>query len=203
MKARLARLVIELRWPLIVLMLAGMVSAAMAIASWYIEMSKGKEYQQVQNRLRAAQLALNNVQREETDLHAYRGRYDSLAARGVFGQEQRLSWVEYMRNLSNRGLLQSVNYEIATQRPIAGTGFPQANSIEMLASRIQLKMGFLHEEDLVRTLEELWQSSAGFYRVEACVVKRKDGVVAPGVGENLVADCRLEWITMRPRANVK
>jgi hypothetical protein len=192
-------MIMELRLPLIVLVLATVLGGVMVTASWYIEDAKTQRYQQVQNRFRAAQMALTNIRQEETDLVTYRNRFEALSARGIYGQEQRLNWVEYMTNLTTVGHLKSLNYEIASQRPVSVTALPQANSIEVLASRIQLKMGFVHEEDLVHTVEDLRQSRAGFYRVEGCTVKRKEGVLAPTFGENVVADCKLQWITMRLR----
>ncbi|MES2354574.1 MAG: hypothetical protein V4568_09260 [Pseudomonadota bacterium] len=200
MSTRVNRSVLELRWPLIVLALAAVLGGVMMSASWYVEHSKDQEFKQAQNRLRAARLALNNIRRDETDLVAYRERFKALSEHGIFGQEQRLNWVEYMTNLSAMGQLQSLNYEIASQRTITFTPLPQANSIDITASRIQLKMGFLHEEDLMRILEELHQSNAGFYRMESCTVKRKENSAVSKIGENISADCRLQWITMRPKS---
>ena len=200
MMDNIKRSLIELRWPLIVLFLASLTGAAMVVASMYLQHAKAQEYLQVQNRLRAAQLALNNARREESDLQTYRSRYESLSAKGIFGQEQRLNWVEYMNNLAGLGRFQSLNYEIATQRPVSIGTSVQADSVDMLASLIQLKMGFVHEGDMVRTLDELHRSNTGFYRIDACSVLRKDGAQEPRLGENLTADCRLQWITLRTRA---
>jgi len=108
-----------------------------------------------------------------------------------------------MNSLRTVGQIQSLNYEITSQKPVTVTTLAQTSSIEVLVSRIQLKMGFRHEEHLARTLDELRQSNAGLYRVDACTVKRKDGVLTPRAGENIVADCKLQWITMRPNASNK
>ena len=199
MKGDFRQSIIALRWPLIVLVLALLTGAAMVVASLYLQNTRKQEYLQVQNRLRAAQLALNNARSEESDLLTYRSRYDSLSAKGVFGQEQRLNWVEYVDDLAKVGRFQSLTYEIATQKPVSLGASGQANSVDMLASRIQLKMGFVHEGDMVRTLDELHQSNTGLYRIDACSVARKDAAQEPKVGENITADCRLQWITLRPR----
>ena len=199
MNGGMKQALVALRWPLIVLVLACLAGTTMVVASMYIQMRKAEQYQQVQNRLRAAQLALNNARREESDLQAYRSRYESLSVKGVFGQEQRLNWVEHMNDLAARGLFQSLNYEIATQRHVTVAPPTQAESVDILSSRIQLKMGFAHEGDMVRTLEDLHHASEGFYRIDTCALVRKGAALEPKVGENLTADCRLQWITMRPR----
>jgi len=63
MKERIHRMIVELRWPLVVLGLAIILASAMITASWYIEEDRTRQLQQVQNRLRAAQLAFNNIKR--------------------------------------------------------------------------------------------------------------------------------------------
>jgi len=196
-------MIIELRWPLIVLALAIILSGAIVSASWYIEQSKARDYQQVQKRLRAAQLALTNARREAADLELYRSRFDALAAHGVFGNEQRLNWVEYMSSLNAQGQLRSLSYEIASQRPISFTSLPQPAGIDVLSSRVQLKTGFVHEQDFIRMVDDLHQSNIGFYRLENCIIKRKAEAVLPTLNENIVTDCRLEWITMQARAGNK
>jgi hypothetical protein len=171
----------------------------MVTASVYGLRSKAEGLQQVQNRQRGAQLALNNARREEADLQTYRTPYESISQRGVFGKEQRLDWVEYMADLASRSRLLSLDYQIATQRPVTlATPLP-VESIDLLSSPIQLKMSFLHEGDLVRTLDELHQSKTGFYRIDNCDVNRRNVTQDVRPGENLVADCKLQWITMRPR----
>jgi len=199
MNGGLKQALTALRWPLIVLMLACLAGTAMVVASMYLQARKDEQYQQVQNRLRAAQLALNNARREESDLEAYHSRYESLSVKGVFGREQRLNWVEHMNDLAARGLFQSLNYEIATQHHVTLAPPAQAESVDILSSRIQLRMGFVHEGDIVRTLEDLHRANEGFYRIDACAVVRKDAAAEPRFGENLTADCKLQWITMRPR----
>lgn len=196
----LKQAIIELRWPLAVLVLAALLGAAMVTASVYGLHSKAEGLRQVENRMRSAQLALNNARREEADLQTYRSPYESLSQRGLFGAEHRLDWVEYMADLASRGRVQSLDYQIATQRPVSVATPLPVDSIDLLSSPIQLKMGFLHEGDLVRTLDELHQSKTGFYRIDTCDVNRKSDPQDVRAGENLVADCKLQWITMRPRA---
>lgn len=203
MNARLHRMLIELRWPLIVLVLAVILSGAIVSASWYIEQSKARDFQQVQKRLRAAQLSLNNARRESADLEIYRNRFEALTSHGIFGEEQRLSWVEYMTALSNQGVLRSLNYEIASQRPVTLTSLPQPAGINVLASRVQLKAGFVHEQDFIRIMDDLHQSNIGFYRLENCSIKRRSEASPPTVAENIMTDCKLRWITMQLRTGNK
>jgi hypothetical protein len=199
MNGRLKNTVLELRWSLITLAAALLIGGALISASAFVEGSKAQAHQQAQTRLRAARLQLDNLRREEANFSAYRDAYQSLAAKGLFGQEQRLAWIEYMNQLSARGEVQSVSYEISAEKPLP-INLPEAKNVEVLASRVQLKMGFVHEGNLVRTLDDLRRTDTGFYRIDNCAMRRASEAAEPKAGENVTADCLLQWIVLRQKA---
>lgn len=200
MKDRTRATLIELRWPLVALLLALILGAVIVVSTAYLEERKQVESNLAKNRLRAAELALNNVRRQETDLKTYRESFEALAARGFTGEEQRLNWVEYIGEMSGQGLMQAANYEIASQGIAAAPAGIAGNSIDVMTSAIRLQMSFLHDGDLLRALDAVATSTAGFYRTERCAFKRSESALSLNSRENLLADCRLQWITTRPRA---
>ena len=154
------RLIIELRWPFVALALSITFGGVIAIASWYIEQRKELELLQANNRLRSVQLALNNVRRDESDAQTYQTAFETLASQGVFGNEQRLSWLEYVNNLNASGHVESLSYKLGPQRALNNLPSANANAIEILASKIQLNMGFLHEGDLIWTIDHIQNSKS-------------------------------------------
>jgi hypothetical protein len=199
MNGRLKIAVLELRWPLIALAAALLIGGALVIASLYVEHRKAQTHQQAQSRLRAARLQVENLRRDEENFTAYRNTYQMLAEKGLFGQEERLAWIDYMNRLAARGEVQSVSYEIGTQKALP-LNMPETKNVEALASRIQLKMGFVHEGDMVRALDSLRRSDAGFYRIDSCAVRRAEGSGAQKVEVNLSTDCLLQWIVLRQKS---
>jgi hypothetical protein len=193
---RLKTAVLELRWPLIALGAALLVGGALVVATLYVEHSKAQTHKQAQSRLRAARLQVENLRRDEQNFTTYRNTYQMLAEKGLFAPAQRLAWIDYMNRLTSRGEVQSVSYEIGAEKPLP-ISMPETKNIDVLASRIQLKMGFFHEGDMVRTLDDLRQSDTGFYRIDNCAVRRTENIAASSVRENLSADCILQWIVFR------
>lgn len=196
MNGRLKTAVLELRWPLIALGAALLVGGALVVATLYVEHSKAQTHKQAQSRLRAARLQVENLRRDEQNFTTYRNTYQMLAEKGLFAPAQRLAWIDYMNRLTSRGEVQSVSYEIGAEKPLP-ISMPETKNIDVLASRIQLKMGFFHEGDMVRALDDLRQSDTGFYRIDNCAVRRTENIAASSVRENLSADCILQWIVFR------
>lgn len=196
MNGRFRTVVLELRWPLIALGAALLVGGALVVATLYVEHSKAQTHKQAQSRLRAARLQVENLRRDEENFTTYRNTYQMLAEKGLFAPAQRLAWIDYMNRLTARGEVQSASYEIGVERPLT-INLPETKNIDVLASRIQLKMGFFHEGDMVRALEDLRHSDTGFYRIDNCAVRRADNIAVSKVGENLAADCILQWIVFR------
>jgi hypothetical protein len=168
------------------------------VATLYVEHSKAQTHKQAQSQLRAARLQVENVRRDEQNFTTYRNTYQMLAEKGLFAPAQRLAWIDYMNQLTSRGEVQSVSYEIGAEKPLP-INMPETKNIDVLASRIQLKMGFFHEGDMVRTLDDLRLSDTGFYRIDNCAVRRADNMAVSKVGENLSADCILQWIVFRSK----
>jgi hypothetical protein len=193
---RLKTAVLELRWPLIALGAALLVGGALVVATLYVEHSKAQTDKQAQSRLRAARLQVENLGRDEQNFTTYRNTYQMLAEKGLFAPAQRLAWIDYMNRLTSRGEVQSVNYEIGAEKPLP-INMPETKNIDVLASRIHLKMGFFHEGDMVRTLDDLRHSDTGFYRIDNCAVRRADNIAASMVRENISADCIVQWIVFR------
>jgi hypothetical protein len=73
----------------------------------------------------------------------------------------------------------------------------RAGPFRVYASTMRLSAGLVHEEDLLRLLEALERRAAGSFNVESCTIRRgRAGELAP-FGENLQADCSLQWFTVR------
>ena len=66
-------------------------------------------------------------------------------------------------------------------------------------SLMDLQLGLLHEEDLIRLFEVMEKESPGLFSVTSCRVWRVGAQFAhlPGA-VNLRAACTLEWFSLRP-----
>ena len=65
-----------------------------------------------------AQGGLAAAQAEELEIAQKIDRYRQLAARGAIGAENRLAWVELIRDTRSRHRLGALDYEFSPQRPL-------------------------------------------------------------------------------------
>jgi hypothetical protein len=142
---------------------------------------------------------LKRVRSEEDEIRQKSAVFHKLQARGVVGEEQRLEWVELLKEIRDRRRLLDLQYEIAPQRALEvtpGSGYAYYNS----SMKLQLKL--LHEEDLTRLLDDLRQQARALIQVKSCNVSRLPrGGSEGGTPAQLQADCLIDWVTLHEVAS--
>ena len=158
-----------------------------------------QSHAQAQSGRDAAQRALSAARAEEAEIAAKIDRFRHLVERGAVGPEQRLAWVELIRDARARHGLGAVDYEFSPQRPLDPALAPaDTGQLEATSSALRIRMPLLHEGQLVALLDDLVRHASALVRVRECTLSRA-ATAAPG-GEQLNADCLLDWITFRPRS---
>lgn len=115
---------------------------------------------------------LEVAKRDRDDLLGSEDTYKALIARGMFLTEQRFDLIEALAALKNRHRLLSLAYEVAPQRPLRlGTDAAYAG-VNLVASRIKLKVRASHDADLVAFLDEFPRLQRGFFPLDRCAIKR-------------------------------
>lgn len=142
-----------------------------------------------------AQAKLKQVREEESEIKLKAALFSNLAARGVIGEEQRLDWVELLRDIRNNRRLLDIQYEFSPQQPLGNGQGPW--SFQVSSMRLQLQL--LHEEDLLNVLADLRNTAKAQVLVRSCEVSRQPRPPGDnqGLHANLKAQCLLDWITLR------
>jgi hypothetical protein len=148
--------------------------------------------------LREARGRLESARRERDSLNQSADVFRTLVERGLLQREQRLDLVELVNALRTRHQLASLDYDIAPQRTLALAGGRVFPSIDVLASRVNIKARALHEGDLLGFIADLTQSRQGFYPVDRCGLRRIEGD-SEGLHPHVEAMCTLEWITLKDK----
>ena len=138
---------------------------------------------------------LQRVRSEESEIKEKSALFQRLQKRGIIGEEQRLEWVELLKDIRDKRRLIDLVYEIEPQRPLdvaPGAGF----TFNVSPMKVQLKL--LHEEDLTRFLGDLNEQARALIQVRYCKVTRQPQGQAGTSGQaNLLAECRIDWVTLR------
>lgn len=191
-----------LRMPGVLFILAILAGIAIAIGSqWFLDRER-RESASSEAHLREARARLDAARRERDSLQESADVFRTLVERGLLQGERRLDLVELVNALRARHQLFALDYEIAPQRALKladGRVFP---AVEVLASRVKLKLRALHEADVLGFVDVLSQSRQGFYPVDRCMMRRLDVPDPDALQPRVEADCSLEWITLKEkRAN--
>jgi hypothetical protein len=135
---------------------------------------------------------------EERDMiAAYIGPYTALVGRGVVGEEQRLSWVDALREANTAAKLYGVEYEVGAQQPYPYAAELQATGLPVQQSLMKLKFGVLYEEDVLTFFRALQAQNVGAFSLNQCALQRASREpLRPSNSPMLQADCELAWITI-------
>jgi hypothetical protein len=175
---------------------------AIVYASLLLHQAEKKNQATAQAKRAEIQGRLMRARDEELEVKNKIARYNELSKRGVFGEEQRLDWVEQIRHIKTERKLFDIQYEIAPQQAIDAALLPGSSAnFDFRSSSMQMRMKLLHEEDLLNFLADLRASAQAYLRVRRCDVDRlpKATGESRGIPPQLSADCTIDWITIREK----
>ncbi|WP_291992447.1 hypothetical protein [Candidatus Accumulibacter sp. ACC003] len=149
----------------------------------------------VRTQLQEADGKLKQVRQEESEVKQKSIVFNKLQERGIIGDEQRLDWVELLKELRDKHRLIDLQYEISPQRQLDGK---PGDHFAFFASAMKVQLKLLHEEDLSRLISDLRSQARALVRVRSCQVAR-----LPATSEdrssgraNLSANCEIDWLTL-------
>jgi len=191
-----------LRGAFALLLVSVVLSGGVLGGSYYFWSKMDREYRRQNSKLLSIRRRYQSIDDEERAIQTYLPRFRQLEEGGVIGREQRLNWIEKLREVSQALKLPSVQYSIDTQVPYKPEfPVPEMTSFRIYASRMTVSLGLLHEEDLPRLLAELGRAATGLYSVSKCSIRRNGMAFARSpTTPNLTAECELQWMTVRTPA---
>jgi hypothetical protein len=189
----------QLRGAWALLALAAVAAAALAVGGkWYLEHEK-RARQGSGQRLEQARSRLETARRERANLRESADIFRTLVDRGLLQGERRLDMVELINGLRARHELFALDYEIAPQRPLQFPGGRVYPAVDVLASRVKLRMRALHEGDVLGFVEALAGSRQGFFPLDRCALRRLEAPAPDALQPRVEAECAFEWITLKEK----
>ncbi|NVD74508.1 hypothetical protein D0T25_10535 [Duganella sp. BJB488] len=171
--------------------------ATVFASSWYVHHAEENRLQALQTR-DAARQRFAQVETEKREIRAFQPQFALLRSHGLIGEENRLDWVEQIRQIQERRKLPPLSYEIEPQQAVKLDAPLPLGDYALRGSRMNLRMELLHEGDLFNFLEDLRQR--GYYAVQQCTLKRVGGPQNVPNAPTIGADCKLNWLTLAPSA---
>jgi hypothetical protein len=187
-----------LRLPLTVLLV---VIALVAGAVYYTDLlakQAAVALTQQKTAFQSAQSRMRQSGDEKNTIVQYVDKYRELEKTGFAGEEQRINWLDALRNANTRAETFGVNYQIGVQHPYPYASEFDPGGIALQESIMELDMRLLHEGDLVRFLDALRAQQVGLFHIKECTLLRTDRSETLRNQPYLNAKCDLVWITARP-----
>jgi transposase len=187
-----------LRAPFLFLVAACVLGTAWIVGTYQYRHAVEDADSSAQRSLGAARTQLENARTQKKYFQENAKTYDELTAQGLFGAERRLDWIERIGQLREKHQIFSIDYDIAPQSPFLG----QTANLAASASKVDMKLAVLHEQDLLDFLADLKHAAPGIFLLDSCALKREGASVSAtsAVSPNLTAYCTLQWITVKERA---
>ena len=187
-----------LKGPIIMLLAAIVLAAALAMAGYQFERIQQEEYEKAVSTLRSTHRLYSSMVNDIDLLDQYRTLYNDYKSSGLVGQERRLSWIESLEATNEVLRLPLLTYALNPQEKFERPGFKAQRGVEVNSSPMELQMGLLHEEDLFALLEGLRQSIRNLFTVDSCSISRPSPVHASldTKRANLSGKCTIRWVTI-------
>jgi hypothetical protein len=176
------------------------VAAAVIIAAsqWYRDREK-RESDNMALRLQQARTRVESARHERDSLQESAVMFRALVDRGLLQSERRLDLVEMVNDLRSRHQLFSLEYDISPQRALTLSGGRAYPSVDVLSSRVRMRVRALHEGDVLGFMDDISRSRQGFYTVDRCRMRRLEATTPDLLVPHIEAECTLEWITLKEK----
>jgi hypothetical protein len=186
-----------LRGALLFLLAATIISLAGWVGSWQYRKMAESEQDAAQRSLGAARAQLANARSQQQFFSENRSTYAELAAKGLFGDEKRLDWIEAINKLRDRHRIFNIDYELSPQQRMA----TPATNVAAFVSKIDLKFTLLHEQDLLDFLDDFKKEAPGIFVLDSCALSREMYVELKATAPNLSGNCTMQWITVKEKTS--
>ena len=190
-----------LRRPLLILVVAILVSAAAVVVGYQYEEVQRQEYETALSTLRSTHRLYTNMINDIDLLDQYRSLYSEYKSSGLVGDERRLSWIESLESTNQVLRLPTLAYNLNPQEDFKRPGFRLERDVSVMSSSMDLTIGMLHEEDLFALLEGLRLSIRNLFTVDSCSIVRPSPVdrSLDTKEANLRTNCTIRWVTINAK----
>lgn len=138
------------------------------------------------------------VEQEKRDIALFQPIYRQLLARRLVGTENRLDWLDVLRQLQEQYHLPPIAYDITPRQPVVVSPAMDLGRYRLYTTRMRVQMDLLHEGDLFALLSGL--RAQGHSTVQECTLKRPASAPNTPLAPTVTATCTLNWITLTANA---
>ena len=192
----------KLKAPLLILAAVTLAVISLFGAAYYFNQNQVVALQNQQNLLNAARMRYQLSGAEKDMIIDYLPKYQMLISKGFVGEEQRIEWVEHLRQQHKMQKLFGIKYSISPQEKYMPAFAANLGGFTMNRSLMKLELDMLHEGDLLRLTEALNAENSAPFILRDCEINRLNpgSQLSNQLTANMHALCELDWLTLREPA---
>lgn len=174
-----------------------LVSGLLLAASFYFRDEMRSVYRDHQARFQTVSRKYLMVDEEERMIERHYPTFVELYENGILGQEHRLNWLETLRIAGERVKLPELVYQIDSQEPLTPEFDVATGAYQIFRTNMDLRLGLLHEYDLINLFKLMDHEAEGLYSVRSCDIRKtREEILVNKTATNLRAECKLGWYTI-------
>lgn len=191
----------KLQTEIVVFLLSLCFATIIFIVFYSLHESSEEDLFNAQQTLQSAKHRYFEALKKQTTYVSYEKRFEMLNKQGIFGDEQRLRWIDALETISLKYQIPYLKYKIEPQQEINQASLTQRYpGISFRRSSMELDLQLLHEGDLYSILKGLDKHAGGLFDVESCAITRNllvgKTLIDNPDGKNFSARCTLNWYTL-------
>ena len=187
-----------LRGAIIALVLATLVAGSALAASKAFMNRQENALQRERSAFLAARSQYHALDEEEDIIATYLPRYLALEEAGIIGREQRLDWIDVLREAARASRVQSLSYVLDAQQRFDPGFTLNVGDYALYVSSMRLDIGLLHEGDLLEFIDRLRAQMPGLFGINGCRMTRANGALRMAADAvNVDAQCQVNFYTLR------
>lgn len=179
---------------LLVLVVFSSMSLATILLAYTIDTRVHKQKSAYEYSLVGLQNQLQRRVDERNIIQEKKNEFLELLASGRFTPADRMGWIDAVKQIANSIGLPALKYTLGSRESYHDNALPQLRDFAIYTTPVDLRIGMVHEGDLITLLDYLSQVGSGRFSAEKCQIDRvaKIGAFLP-TEANLRATCSLSW----------
>ena len=185
----------KLQWPVLLTIFLLLTAGTLAYWSERRLQEANAQRASAESQLFQNEQRFRQVHSEEQEIKERTEIFQKLEKSGIAGEENRLEWIELLRDLQRQLHLPGMNYEFGPQQALEKT---DGAAFTYHRSHLHIQLRLLHEEDLLNFLERLQQRAQAMLLVRSCRLARPTVSLESGAAlTQLSAECDMEWVSLQ------
>lgn len=177
-------------------------SIVLLVVAYSIKQEASQQHQQLITERDMLNSEVRELVKDKKLLADIGTQFEAIQLSGFYGDEDRLSWGEALKGVSQRLKLPNLKYSIAPQEQLEDVAVGHLPGLIVSQSVMKIEADLLHAGDLL-TISEALSKESGTYRLLGCELDKVEDISVMKIQKNVSLNCTLVWHTVKYDASVE